>query len=1136
MPLKILGYSTDASKDQLRKRAHSAISGSERRHLVSRVDNQRLKTFLKIPYAWEPESLSNLARAQEGTTFYGIIHNDGTAFAAASHFVDENESFSTIQHELVRDGLRHETYSRMLGLYDGVSGQTPRNGDVAGFSVLKRGRQGEIDRARSFFNCQFNSKNARDMPNELVERLRDELGLLDDDAAEEQKIEVDVFDSMIADLPAELKIASKELFDLCQIAIWRPVAGRPALYEESLFTARKKWADQWAATTKIGFSFSPKDQIALQETKAQYRLACNIVLNLSKTPRKVYGADHIKSIIDRQSEIEFRKIFEFEQSKIGASDLKRDLAQLTNHIRTIRSTVDPELLSTHKQIRSALYILSGMSGAIPEIELYEAFNPSMAKLPISLADCCRELLVICESVICKRPQPDNAHQIFLNAWRNYRLAVSDAIASGLGAEDLDFLAKIKSECQYTLQNMLSFSYNRLVASLEGSSQKIKTLFNDFNFEYIFCLDERPADPELVTKLEELLNKLNSCPPALWDTMEPALVRSIKLRKNQVLAALFILDGFPAIYQSDRAVEGTQAKLAALPAPIAAAVAPMHQIDLEILWTNSKNLNPIKAKDLLVARGLFLRALEACEASGQVLTADETALLESIKLDHLFACQHQFQLGFSGYYSDLMGNLPMTIQRISRIRDGEFEKLFEFGDKSGIGVKRVELESELAIFNSCPVEVWTNLSTSERAAIQAAKSRLEGALFLLSDLKEIYPSERASILSPDCYPHFPDDFKASIRRAVDIRARFLWTAPSVMSKNAYEEVLEIRQSLINSIENLRNSGFSFGVSDLEIIKQVDRHIQKYCAELVEVTKNCSSEYIGRQMPRVIAQILRRDDTQELMALFALDGADSTAGNFKDITHDIILIGSIPPHILAHLSSDWQHYVEQRQQQLKAAYQILRNKTWNERADHSYVQIDQVAKFLPLKVQKQGTEVLNRLDSILWARKVDSSLVSEYLEARLALCHELENCKQAGDQFSAVEHEALNAVQLINRLVLDELFDISTSKLESNFQRTPPKIYEPIVASKPDDWFAIFDIPAAQLPANIFADSLRTELDALYTWGRGAWNSVPSWEKEYLEKRRDLLCVALTVLRGERVEPESFEITLWQRLANFMLRFE
>ncbi len=275
--------------------AHSKLSASDRSALRSRVTNEILKNFLEYPYHWTPESLANFSRAPEGTLFYGIATQTGEAYAfnmntAQSQAMIHN-AFSI--NDMCTNG--HEAVARELGLYSGTaSGQVPRDGQVIGFAVRKTAYGIEIDRARSFFNNQL-GKN-RDLPNELVERLNDELGDVGRDLADELQLEDYTFGKLIENLPEEVKPCALRLFILCQTAVWSPIAQLPSSFTADLKGARIALAEAWRACISRGYQINDRDTTSINELKVQLQLAVKLAFKTYSLKKSLQ--DNIKKALE----------------------------------------------------------------------------------------------------------------------------------------------------------------------------------------------------------------------------------------------------------------------------------------------------------------------------------------------------------------------------------------------------------------------------------------------------------------------------------------------------------------------------------------------------------------------------------------------------------------------------------------------------------------------------------------------------------------------------------------------------------------------------------------------------------------------------------------------------------------------
>ncbi len=834
MPLKSLRISTKEGERVLKNRKHSSLKKSDRRALQCRVANAKLRQFLESPYVWEPESLSNLSRAPAGATLFGLVHMNGTAFAAAPYSASNNP-LSTIHFELVRGGVTHEDLARRLGLYSGdATGQVARNGDVAGFSVRKRAKHCEIDRARSYFNYQLSSKEEREMPKELVDRLSDELCQIDDDAVEQRKIESDAYDLMISSLPQELRLACMELFHLTQIAIWHPIATWPVGYEESLLQAMKKFSQARSAAVATGCTLSSEDVKALEETIDQYRLACNIVFKLPTTVASTSLPDEISKILEHHADPEFRKIFEYEPSSVSDSDLQRNYMILAKYARSNwnynKDRDEVEIGAALNQIQAARYLLAGNLGTIAPISLYEDYESSLVKLPLNLANQCRLLLGLCQDAFdCKNLSVD-ADQLFLKAWGDYRLALSDVKSSGtvLSLENKEFLDSFKIQCRSALRRLLRPPMEDGPLPI-GVSEKITRLVSYTCSYRIFELDDLPNLPEMRADLMSQLARLDSCPPELKDLLNPVVSCLINLVKKNIYAAIHILDGFPANFSVSFPVDGVESRIAKLPALLADEAAAMNRINQKILWSLQSDLSSTMAKEMMIARRAFQQAVKDYESSGQVLTEDHVDLILTMIDECAMACEHEFSLGYSQLFNDAKKFLPVSVFQLTYKNDPDFENLFGFEGTGSTTVKITRLVYELAILNSCPTDVWNNLPEIGKAAVQMIKNRIEAAILILSDTQGAYPSEGKSDSLIDRFNHLPQDLKDAFTKAYDLCSAKIWSSPDTLAIQNRDQVLELRAAVERAMGQAQQAGYDFSQADLRAIDIGKTLVQDLCAD-------------------------------------------------------------------------------------------------------------------------------------------------------------------------------------------------------------------------------------------------------------------------------------------------------------------
>ncbi len=256
--------------------AQSKLSDAERAALRSRVSNQVLQAFLEKPYRWTPEALANFARAPEGTEFYAIANDEGEAYA----FCSSDKSHAMIHNNFGQEA-GHEAIAREIGLYQGdATGRTQRNGRVVGFSVKKIGAKIELARINSFFNSQLG--NSRRIPDELVERFKEELIGSEADWLAEETFEKQTFAKLAEDLPPAFKVPAIALFDLSSQVIWLAPELWPADIFSKLKQAKTELRKEWRDCLASGYQPKPSDQEALKELRFQVGTAAQHVCKIDQ--------------------------------------------------------------------------------------------------------------------------------------------------------------------------------------------------------------------------------------------------------------------------------------------------------------------------------------------------------------------------------------------------------------------------------------------------------------------------------------------------------------------------------------------------------------------------------------------------------------------------------------------------------------------------------------------------------------------------------------------------------------------------------------------------------------------------------------------------------------------------------------
>ncbi len=703
MPLLSQLPSTQAAASGVRPNpmitAHSAMSDADRAALRTRVTNTALQRFLEYPYRWTPEALANFARSPENTSFYAIATQAGDAYA----FNPDARVCQALIHGAYVPVRGHEDIARELGLYDGTaSGQTARDGQVIGFAVKRTPTGIEIDRMRSFFNNQLGLY--RELPKELVERLRDELGDASRDWDAERKLEDETFAKMADGLPPEVKTRALELFSLCQTAVWLPQNQLPASLGTELKCARIKLGRAWGEYLAKGYQLSPEDSVAMGELKNQLQLAVKLVFRtynlgssigdaVTKTIDTIdlTGVNPLVSLIDMS---ELGKSFFQMQATSGSSDSAPSFDRIAELLGFIddKCTNGDEILS-------------------------EALNNYLTKKHADFSALAQPMKdALCAVVLAVQ---EVAKLRFLN--------IPESLEEQLLAARCAYLKMINTfgvaldpGQQQEIQEI--YASTCLMLFEQNSTQSLPFAFSDLYSIYI--LNKWNVSTANPAGIRIKLIQLNA-----WVAQQSEPIPEIdKLRKQFCRLALSqsIHLGKPKVEMAPDLTFSTFAN--SLPLPLKEAASRL--LEAATAFVRAKDADKSqKIEALLRAKVSYQKSLTSQQNSGYSFSEQDNDALQIVKTsyDQVFETAFNFTAAYAPHGMNVSNETQMLL---SFYPCSELRQIFELPGKQS-SLTKAGLEKAMADIRAAAADNWSNVQ-SNLPALKMRYRLIAAAAFILGD--------------------------------------------------------------------------------------------------------------------------------------------------------------------------------------------------------------------------------------------------------------------------------------------------------------------------------------------------------------------------------------------------------------------